>query len=187
MANVSRIKGFRPAKSLVGGAWTSLVRQYPADAAKSLSIFIGDVVTLAADGQVEAAATGDVVLGVAVAAGTNSGTTFGETGYFNPNDLGKRFLAAADDGVIGVVPAEMCLFQAFVTAGLDADLALGDSVDFVAGAGSAITGNSAHTIGSTTVNSDVKVVEFMTAPDNDSAEADAQYIVKFNLTENAIN
>ena len=183
MANTSRVRGFVPAKSLIGAPWQSLVRKYAADASKSAAIFIGDPVTLDTDGNVIAAVSGGVVLGVVVAVGEDA-TTFGETGYFNPNDLGKRFLAAADAGVVGVVPAEAALFNVFDDGG-DLDLNLGDSRDFLVAAGSTLTGNSAYTIDSTTTNNDLKVVEKNTSPDNDDSLADAQYIVKFTSTEHS--
>ena len=40
MANTSRIRGFVPAKSLIGAPWQSLVRKYNADASKTNPIFI---------------------------------------------------------------------------------------------------------------------------------------------------
>lgn len=186
MANVSRISGFKPVKSLVGGSWTSLMRKYQADAAKTNPIYIGDVVTLAADGNVEVAVTNDTVLGVVVALGEDT-TTFGETGYFNANDLGKRFLAAGEAGAVAVVPAELSLFEAYTAAATNLNLSVGDSADIDGeNAGSTVTGNSGmHLVAS--VNADVKVVEQVTAPDNDPTAADARYIVKFNKTENALN
>ena len=187
MANVSRISGFKPVKSLAGGAWTALIRQYDADAAKSAAIFIGDPVTLAADGNVEAAASGDTILGVVVAVGLENTLFENSSGYFDPDNLGKRYLAAAEAGVVGVVPAEMSIFEVYSDSGDDLDLNLGDSRDFKVGAGSTTTGNSAYTIDSTTTNNDVKVVEQVTRPDNDPTLADAAYIVKFNTTENALD
>lgn len=184
MANTSRIRGFVPAKSLIGAPWQSLVRKYNADASKTNPIFIGDAVTLDTDGNVIQAVTSGVVLGVVVAIGEDT-TTFGETGYFNANDLGKRHLAAAEAGVVGVVPAEAATFNVFSTAAQDLDLNVGDTADIVPGSGSTTTGNSAFTINLPSTNSDVKVVEQNTAPDNDPTLADAQYIVKFTSTEHS--
>ncbi len=182
MANVSRIRGFVPSKSLIGAPWSSLVRQYPC-VTPTGGVFIGDAVTLDTDGTVIPAVSGGVVLGVVVAIGETT-VTFGGTGYFNPNDLGQRFLGATETGVVGVVPAEAATFNVFAATAAGAlDLALGDTADILPGAGgSTITGNSSYSI-TTSSNADVKVVEQNTAPDNDSAIVDAQYIVKFVSTE----
>lgn len=185
MANTSRIRGFQPAKSLTGAPWQSLVRQYDADDARANAIFIGDAVVLDADGNVSQAATGGTFLGVVVAVGKDT-TTFGVTGYFNPDDLGQRYLPANQSGVVGVVPAEAALFNVFSTLAADLDLNVGDTADIVPGTGSVITGNSNMTINLPSTNSDVKVVEQNTAPDNDPTLADAQFIVKFQTTENSL-
>lgn len=184
MANTSRIRGFVPSKSLIGAPWQSLVRQYDAIAGRTADIFIGDAVTLDTDGTVIQAVSGGVILGVVVATGTQTTIFDGTTGYFNPNDLGKRFLATTDAGVVGVVPAEAALFNVFDNS-VDLDLAVGDVADFVPGTGSTITGNSDMAL-KVSVNADVKVVEKNTNPDNDITLADAQYIVKFESTENSL-
>jgi hypothetical protein len=64
-------------------------------------------------------------------------------------------------------------------------LAVGDLADFAPGTGSTVTGNSdmALVVAS---NNDVKVVENNTEPNNDRTLADAQYIVKFESTENSL-
>lgn len=182
MANVSRIRGFVPSKSLIGAPWQSLVRQYSADASKSEPIFIGDAVTLDTDGNVIQAISGGVILGVVVGIGTED-TTFGPNGYFNPDDLTQRSLPATTAGIVGVVPAEAATFNVFDN-GVDLDLVQGDLADLVPGTGSALTGNSAMAL-VVASNNDVKVVEANTAPDNDPTLADAQYIVKFVSTEHS--
>lgn len=183
MANTARVAGFKPVKALTGGAWTSLIRKYEKDASAS-ALYIGDVVNLEADGKVTQAATNDKMLGVVVAVGEDL-TTFGETGYFNPNDLGKRFLAATEAGAVGVVPAEGSIFEVF-DDGTDLDLVVGGLADIAVAQGSTITGNSAYTI-TTSVNGDVMVVEQATNPDNDPSLANARYLVKFQDNQNAIN
>ena len=182
MANVSRIRGFVPSKSLIGAPWQSMVRQYSKAAASTNPIFIGDAVTLDTDGTVIQAISGGTILGVVVAVGTQD-TTFGPNGYFNPNDLGQRSLSTADSGIVGVVPAEAATFNVFDN-GVDLDLVQGDLADFAPGTGSALTGNSdmALVVAS---NNDVKVVEANTSPNNDPTLLDAQYIVKFVTTEHS--
>lgn len=185
MANVSRIRGFVPSKSLIGAPWQSLVRQYNATAGRTSDLFIGDAVTLEADGNVDQAISGGVILGVIVAIG--SGQTQFDTatgGYFNANDLGKRHLLAAEAGFVGVVPAEAALFSVYDN-GVDLNLDRGDLADLIPGTGSTVTGNSAMAL-VVASNNDVKVVEYITKPNNDRAELDAEYIVKFQDTTNTL-
>jgi len=187
MANISRISGFKPAKSLVGGDWTSLIRQYDT-ATNTPAIFIGDIVTLDSSTGFVARATASTqtILGVVVATGSNNTNTFGEAGYFNPNDLGQRFAAANTSSVIGVVPAELSLFHAFSASGVDLDLVKGQLADFDVVAGDTVTGNSGMGIVAN-VNASLRLVEQVTDPRNDPTLADAQYMVKFENTEYAIN
>ena len=192
MANVDRANGFRPAKSLIGAPWQSLVRFYDAGDRSSDTtnnhgdIYVGDPVKLDASGGVVPANSGDTILGVAVAVGKQS-STFGETGYFNPDDLGQRYLSFDEDGVVGVVPAEAALFEAQTATDLDLDI--GDVVDINLTAATAhgdrVTGFSNVEIVADT-NSDVKVVEHVASPDNDISEANARHLFKFQTTENSI-
>ena len=148
-------------------------------------IYLGDPVTLTS-GKVFPANSGDTILGVAVAIGTDA-STFGVDGYFNPNDLGERYLPLAKDGVIGVVPAEMVLFEAQTATDLDLTLgALADiSTDATEAHGSQVTGISSAEI-VTAVNNDVKVVEDIVSPSNDVSLANARHLVKFQTTENTL-
>lgn len=182
MANVDRPNGFQPAKSLIGTDWNALIREYNADAAKSNPIGHGDPVTLAADGNVELAASGDTILGVAVGFGIGQ-TNHGRAGYFNADNLGKQFMAAADAGVVAVVPAEACLFE--VQTDSDLDLVQGDLADFTATTTSTVTGSSTKEI-TTATNNDVRVVEQINSPDNDLTLANARHLVKFETTENTL-
>jgi hypothetical protein len=188
MANISRPMGFRPAKSLLGAPWTGLIRFYNAAnrAADTTNnhgdIYIGDPVKLVA-GAVLPANSNDIVLGVCVATGVTT-NSFGQTGYFNPNNLGQRYLGAADVGVVGVVPAEGVLFE--IESASDLDLVQGSVADFnlvaAVAHGSRLTGYSNVRL-VTSVNSDVQVVENVTSPNNDFAPANdttaAKYLVMF--------
>lgn len=192
MANVDRSYGFRPAKSLTGAPWVGLVRQYPADAARSATnnagdIYIGDVVKIVS-GVVLPAVTGDTVLGVVVAVGTTN-TTFGPNGYFDPNNLGKRYLAYNETGIVGVVPAELALFDCVEASDLDklqGGLADINMAAATTAHGSRTTGNSSTKL-TTASNNDVQVVEQVTSPDNDPTLTAARYLVKFQKTQNALN
>lgn len=192
MANVDRPMGFRPVKSLIGAPWTALVREYTAgDRSADTTnnhgdIYIGDPVALNASGQVIVANSGDTVLGVAVATG-KAVNSFGETGYFNSDDLTKRYLAYNEDGIVGVVPAEACLFQ--IQSATDLDLVMGDEADMNSAAatahGNRVTGNSSVELVADT-NSDVRVVEVVRSPDNDLTLVNAGYIVQFVTTTNTL-
>lgn len=183
MANVDRPNGFSPAKSLIGADWNALVRQYDADAAKADPIGIGDPVTLAADGNVELAASGNTILGVAVGFGIQTTQSFGRPGYFDPDNLGKQHINATEAGVVGVVPAEGVLFE--VQTDSDLDLNVGDLADFTAGTTNLTTGRSTKEI-TTATNNDVRVVEQVIADDNDLTLTNARHLVKFETTENTI-
>lgn len=191
MANVSRSFGFRPAKSLTGAPWEAMVRFYNAGTRSSDTtnnhgdIYIGDPVKLSS-GAVLPANSGDVILGVAVTVGTTT-STFGQTGYYNPNNLGQMYLAYADTGVVGVVPAEGALF--YCEEASDLDLVQGSLADINSAAatahGSRTTGQSSVKL-TTASNNDVKVVEMVTSPDNDATITAGKFIVKFQLTLNTL-
>jgi len=192
MANVSRSMGFRPAKSLMGAPWMSLVRFYNAGSRSSDTtnnhgdIYIGDPVKLSS-GAVLPANSGDTILGVAVATGTTT-STFGATGYYNPNNLAQRYLGYSDTGVVGVVPAELALFEAEEAS--DLDLVPGSNADIntaAAGAhGSRTTGFSSCKL-TTASNNDCQVVEMVTSPDNDATITAAKFLVRFTKTQNPSN
>lgn len=192
MANVDRPNGFRPGKSLIGAPWTAMVREYVAgDRSTDTTnnhgdIYIGDPVALNASGQVVPADSNDTILGVAVAVGKDV-TAFGQTGYFNSDDLSQRYLAYDADGIVGVVPAEACLFE--IQSASDLDLVIGDNADITNAANTAhgdrTTGNSSCEL-TTAANNDVSVVEFVRSPDNDTTLTNARYLVKFETTTNAI-
>jgi hypothetical protein len=198
MANISRAWGFRPAKTLMGTSWTALVRGYTAaDRTASTTnnygdLYIGDAVKLVS-GKVVVANSGDTILGVVVALGTNT-TTFGQAGYYNPNNLGQSYLSLTDSGIVGVCPAENVLFE--VQEASDLDLVPGSQADICNSAGTTMAANVAHgsrTTGqssemvTTASNNDVMVVEQQTAPDNDITITAAKYLVRFVKTTNALN
>lgn len=186
MANVNRPNGFRPAKSLLGTPWNGLVRYYKAanrsaDATGNHGdIYVGDPVKISG-GLVLPANSGDTVIGVAVAIG-KGGATFDErqTGYFDPENLMKRYLAYSEDGVVAVCPAEGVLFE--VQTASDLDLVPGSQADITVTAatahGSRVTGVSTAQL-TTDSNHDVEVVENVTTPGNDVTAAYARHLVKF--------
>ena len=193
MANVDRANGFRPSKSLVGAPWTSLVRSYPAAAGRTATnnsgdIYIGDVVTLTG-GNAVAMDTAGSALGVVVAVGTKASVTALNTDnvkrYYDPDNLSKRYLAHDEDGYVGVVPAEACLFS--VQTG-EVDYVQGDggglAITTTGERGSRTTGNSKQSL---TSGADVTIVELEDRPDNDITAVNSRCIVKFNKHVNNID
>lgn len=138
---------------------------------------------MAADGNVELGATNGSFLGVAVGFGAGTAQTHGGRGYFNPDNLGKQYIAAAEAGIVAVVPVEGVLFE--VQSASDLDLNVGDAADIAGSTCNTTTGRSVMEI-TTSVNADVKVVELVSTPNNDLTLANARYLVKFNDTENSI-
>lgn len=193
MANVDRPNGFRVAKSLTGAPWIHLIRKYDAaDRSADTTgdhgdIYPGDPVALSS-GKVVVANSGDTVLGVAVAVGAGSVDHAEDQGYYNPDDLMEVYAKHEDSTgvVVGVVPAEAAIFE--VQSDSDLDLTVGANADITTAAatahGSRTTGLSSVEI-TTAVNNDVKVVEMVTSPDNDTTLANARYLVMFNTTTNA--
>ena len=66
MANADRPRGFTPVGTIDGSPYNSAIRTYPVDVANATAIFPGDAVTLEADGNVAAAGSTSVILGVCV-------------------------------------------------------------------------------------------------------------------------
>lgn len=202
MANVDRANGFRPVKSLIGAPWTSLVRTYPAVEGRSATnnsgdIYIGDIVELATGNAVPhvtvSVADTNLHLGVVVAVGTKNSDTALNTDnnhrYFDPDNLSKRYLAWDEDGYVGVVPMEACLFSVQAAASQLVGAVQGDGAQItITGTttrGSRTTGNSIQTV---STGAEFTIVEHDTSPNNDTADAGglARYIVKSNFHANPI-
>lgn len=191
MANTDRPVGFRFAKSLSGTPVSAMIRKYTAGDRSSDTtnahgdIYIGDPVKLVS-GAVLPANSGDTILGVAVAVGSLTDTTFGEEGYFNASNLQQTYLPLASTGIVAVIPAENNLFEVQTSA--DLDLVPGSAADISTDATEA-HGNQATGISTcelvASVNADVKVVEDVTTPDNDTTLANAKHLVMFTTTTNA--
>ena len=149
---------------------------------------MGDPVKLSS-GKVLPANSGDTILGVAVAVGKPGAIEHGEDVYFNADDLSQRYapLTDATGWIVGVIPAEACLFEVQTSA--DLDLVPGSLADTNVAAATAhgdqTTGISTAELAAAS-NNDVKVVEDVRTPDNDTTLTNARHLVKFQTTENTL-
>lgn len=184
MANVDRPNGFRPAKTLLGGSWSPLVRKYEAaDRSADTTnnhgdIGVGDPVKFSS-GKLVPANSNDSVVGVVV--GVGAAPMFGDAGMFDPTNLMKQHLTHAESGFVWICPAEGVIFE--IQSATDLDLVPGSPADFSTDAAEAHVDRTTSISTCelvTNVNSDVTVVEVLSTPDNDSTLANTRYLVKFN-------
>lgn len=187
MANTDRPNGFRFAKSLTGHSLNAMARPYAVtsnatrNALTDGNIYLGDAVTLNASGVMLPFTTNDQALGVVVGiSGPNTSVEHGAIGPFNPDNLEDRVLLEAEAGTVWVVPAEGNIFEVQTAAVLT--LLPGQLADVSPDAGS--THGSTTTSRSimeiiTSTNGDVRVVEQVTTPDNDTTLTNARYLVQF--------
>lgn len=177
MANPDRPRGFTPIKTISGAPWTGQTRYI--GVTNGTDIFIGDMLTLTSN-LAAVSATGDAnFLGVAVGFGkvTDFSGQYGPA--FNPASLDVLYYddsaSTHTDWVVFYVPAEDHIFEAQSNA--DLDLAVGDTCDLLATAGSTSTGRSQQEIAASS-NTDFTVVEIPQYQDNDSTLANTRYWVK---------
>lgn len=187
MANVSRINGFRPIKSLLG-EYDAPANLYFLPSGNGTATFIGDLVkadatgdTAAAGGKalgvqsvIQAAAT-DAVIGVIV------GFAIDPTALNTP-----QYRAASTGRYCYVVDDPNALFEvqedAVGGALTAADVGLNASV--IVGSGSTTTGASAMQLDSNTAATDatltLRIMGFTQRVDNEVGSANAKVIVKLN-------
>ena len=191
MSNVDRPFGARAAKTITSAAYSAQTNQYKADAERSATngfgnIYAGDFVTLEADGKVAPAASGDLILGVVVAAGPSGDTNHGRTGPWNADQLDERFLAFDEEGVVHVIDDPNVLFEIQEDADDEADALseadVGSTRDITATAGeshgSDLSGESTVEVSSTSdENGDVRLVELVDRVDNEEGPK-AKWLVR---------
>ena len=145
MSNVDRPFGARVARSGLVAPYNAAFTQYKADADRSDvngfgNIYPGDFVTLEADGNVAPAASGDVILGVVMAAGPSDDTDHGRGSAYSADDKGvDRYLPADREGVVWVIddPNIVVMIQEDATDDASAlgDADRGETVNITATAG----------------------------------------------------
>ena len=187
MANINKVKGFRPIGSLTGAPYTGKVTRYVVAAADTTALFVGDLVKIAGTTGtgdyfgirgVTAAAASDAIVGPIV--GFDIAVTNLDTPQYRAAST-QRGVWVADDP------------NAYYTAQEDGDTtpiamaSVGLNVNFVVAAGSTVTGASGMQIdsssASTTATLPLKLVAPLPVSDNElttSGQAYTRWIVKPN-------
>ena len=179
MANVDRPNGFRAVKTLSGRPVTQLVRSV--GVADGTDIFLGDALVLSS-GLATPMATNGSCLGVAVGFGkkndlSNKYNMYDPTSLDVPNYYDDS-ASTHTEWQVFYLPANDVIFEAQTDAAVT--LAVGDTRDILATAGSATTGLSAMEIDEDgTTNSDLIVVEVPDIVGNDHTLAAGRYWVMF--------
>lgn len=185
MPNVARVNGFRPLRYKNGTPWNGAFTEYVIPAANGTATFVGDLVKLGDNADdtenyracIQAAA-GDAVIGVVVGFRPN---------YDNLNAAPHRL--ASTRRIAMVVDDPNVLFEAQEDGDSDPlELQdLGANVNFVVGAGSAVTGQSGMQIDSsthgTTATLPLKLVEAVRRADNEvvaDGQANTRWVVQIN-------
>jgi hypothetical protein len=188
MANIDRPNGFRPVKTFSGAPVTSLIRAI--GVADGADIYVGDAISLAS-GLGAASATNDsAILGVAVGFGKFDKDGRTPLGMFNPENLnstGKFYDDSASthtEWCVYYVPADDVIFEVQTATALTK--VPGDTMDLLATAGSATTGQSAHEA-TTSSNADLTVVEVPVLVGNTPTEVWGRYWVMFTRAEQAFH
>ena len=180
MANINAPAGARPVLK-DGSSYNGSFRKMSVDVLNATAIFVGDFVAQEADGNITPATGGATEVIVGVCAGVVVDRSVSAT-----EDVG--YLPALTAGDILVVPAESAYFriQEDSDASSLAATSRGARINFIAGAGSAVTGRSGHEIDSSSVGQDVtfqlSLIDIVQAEDNDYG-TNAEWVVKVNLSQ----
>jgi hypothetical protein len=147
---------------------------FSVDASNGTAVFHGDMMMAESDGNVAPASAGSLLLlGAAEGKAAASGTALA---------LNKRLLAASTAGTIlaHYDPEQKYLVQYGNATPTQTDLF--NNADHVAGAGSAVTGLSGHTLGTSlgTGTAGFKLLDFLLADDNDEGSAYVRIKVEVN-------
>ena len=178
MANADVAYGFKPVNR-DGSPYNGASLRCVFAAADTVAAFLGDAVKLGGTAiggspTVEQAAAGDDVFGVV-------------TGFeADPDNLAAQYRLASTQRYCQVATADNTYFQAQVDDTLSITSA-GLNADFIVGTGSTIFGTSGMEIDGTTEATtntlDLQLVAPVAREDNDGTLADADWIVKFNVSQ----
>lgn len=162
MANISKINGFKPVKHVTGAPYNGQANIYATASGDGTALFVGDVVKLAADANAQGiqyvtaatagvAGTGAPVVGVVVGiintkldpvtGNMSSGSIALDTPVYRPASTAQYVLVAdAPDLIFEVEATNAGSAYSFAVADV------GQNANINAGAGSTVTGNSAHSL-----------------------------------------
>jgi len=180
MPNIDAPSGARPVMK-DGSPYSGSFRKMEVAATNATAIFQGDFVVQNADGTVSPATAGATNVIVGVCAGVVVDRTIAATEH-------PGYLPALTAGYILVAPAETCFFriQEDSVVSTLAATERGARINFIAGAGSATTGRSAHELDSSSVGQNatyqLSLIDIVQAPDN-AYGTNAEWIVKVNLPQ----
>jgi len=183
MANPDRPSGFKFVKTISGAPVASVMRSV--GVTDGADMFVGDLISLDTNlGKVGATNDADF-LGIAVGFGKVDGASGEYASAYNPDNLTTLYYddsaSTHTDWRVFYVPLQDAVFE--VQSDTDLDLAVGDPCDLlVTTAGSTVTGISGQQVGANT-NTDMRVVEIPTYPDNDSTLANTRYFVAITPAE----
>jgi len=200
MPNTSKINGFRPVKHVTGAPYNGQCNIYGVAAGDATALFVGDVVKLAADGNTAgiqyvtahaagSAGVGQPAVGVVVGIintkldpvdGRMSGGTISlDTPVFRPASTEQYVLVADSPDILFEVEATAA-GSAYAFAVAD----IGQNANLFAGAGSAVTGNSQHSLNlsdkGTTATLPFKIVGVSKKIDNDATGNYTKVLVQIN-------
>ena len=162
MPNISRINGFKPVGHLTGGQYNGQASLYAVNASDGTALFVGDAVKFATGANTDGinyvtalaagtAGTGQAAVGVVV--GIIPAKMDPVTGKMTAGSISldtPQFRAASTAAYILVADSPDVLFEVeATTAGAAGSLAVADigkNINLFAGAGSATSGTSAHSV-----------------------------------------
>lgn len=200
MANVSRIKGFRPIKHTSGAPYNGQFNIYQHSASDGVALFVGDCVKIGGNASaggiatVAAATAGAAVLGVIVGvipvkldpiAGTlSTGSTTLDAPQYVAASVAQYVMVCDADDVLYEVEGTTSGGASYTYASTDVG---GNADAYVGGSGSTTTGNSAQSLNLTGINTTAtlqfKVLGAIQRPDNETVDGTStavKYLVKIN-------
>ncbi len=183
MANVSRVNGFNPLKSLIGNSNVGQVNLYYIPAGNAVATFVGDLVKADTTGSGAGAFTGYQSVVQAAAGDATIGVVVGFD--INPLNLNTpQFRAASTGRYVLVADDPNQIFEVQTSNGTLTAADVGLNANFAVAAGSTATGTSGMTLdvatAAVTATLPLKIVGFSQRVDNEVGNPNAKVLVKIN-------
>lgn len=177
MANVSRVNGFKPAKTGLGAPWNGQLTRYYVPAATATAIFVGDLVSLDGGSDVNGVRS---VAKTAIGAPAVGALVNVEYNMVNLNTPQYRPASTAMYVYVADDPQTVYECQA---SGTIAATTVGMNANHADAGGSTVTGQSGETVdfgtAAVTATLTLKILDFVQSPENEVAAA-AKVRVKIN-------